>query len=160
MRQSGVLSQILPGADDRVLAPLVHFEGEAGLAPEAIRRLAALGGERVSENLRLSGKQSDLLTDLRDQIGSMVPLSELAYRKGADFALSAALLRAAVLEMPLAPDTDEQIAQGAAAVFPVAAKDLMPDLQGPALGAGLKRLEAEWIKSGFVLSKGHLLKSL
>ena len=160
MRQSGGLSQILPGADDRALAPLVHFEGEAGVAPDAIRRLAALGGERVSENLRLSGKQADLLTDLRDQIGSVIPLSELTYRKGADFALSTALLRAAVLEMPLAANTDEQIAQGAAAVFPVAAKDLMPDLQGPALGAAMKRLEAEWIKSGFTLLKGQLLRAL
>lgn len=160
MRQSGVLSQILSGADDRALAPLVHFEGEAGVVPDAIRRLAVLGGETVSERLRLSSKQSDLLTELRDHIALVIPLSELAYRKSADFALSVALLQAAVLEMPLAANTDEQIAQGAAAVFPVAAKDLMPDLQGPALGAGLKRLEVEWIKSGFALSKGQLLQSL
>ena len=44
-----------------------------------------------------------------------------------------------------------------AAVFPVAAADLMPDFTGPALGAKLAELEAQWIASGFSLDKAALL---
>lgn len=70
------------------------------------------------------------------------------------------LLRAALLEQPLSPDLESDIARGAAAVFPVRARDLLPDLKGAELGQVLKQLEAEWIASGFCRSRAELLKSL
>jgi poly(A) polymerase len=39
----------------------------------------------------------------------------------------------------------------------VKARDLMPELQGPALGARLKELEDRWIASGFRLTRDELL---
>ncbi|MEJ5217976.1 CCA tRNA nucleotidyltransferase [Cognatishimia sp. D5M38] len=160
MRQTGVLGQVLPGADDRTLAPLVHLEGEAGLAPDALRRLANLGGDAVSENLRLSKKQTEILDVLRDEIGSMEALAAVAYRHGADVAHSVALLRAAVFETPLQPEMKTEIALGAEAEFPVKAADLMPEFAGVKLGEALKTLEASWIASGFALTKDDLLRSL
>ena len=46
MAATGILARVLPGADPRALAPLVHLEAGAGLAPRWQRRLAALGGRR------------------------------------------------------------------------------------------------------------------
>ncbi|WP_370394778.1 CCA tRNA nucleotidyltransferase [Cognatishimia sp.] len=160
MRQTGVLGQVLPGADDRAIAPLVHLEGEAGLAPDAVRRLASLGGDSVSEKLRLSKKQTETLGVLRDEIGSMKSLATVAYRHGADVAHYVALLRAAVFETPLSPDVSASISLGSEAEFPVKAVDLMPDFTGAKLGKALKTLEASWIASGFTLSKDDLLRSL
>ena len=40
------------------------------------------------------------------------------------------------------------------------ARDLLPDLQGPALGVAVKKLEADWIASGFTLSREELLGTL
>ena len=52
---------------------------------------------------------------------------------------------------------EQALAQGAAARFPVSSSDLMPGLQGPALGARLRMLEDRWIGSGFVLERADLL---
>ena len=46
---------------------------------------------------------------------------------------------------------------GAGQKFPVSAKDLMPALEGAALGTRLAELESRWIKSGFSLSRDELL---
>jgi tRNA nucleotidyltransferase/poly(A) polymerase len=51
MRVTGTLARVLPGAGDGLLAPLVHIEEEARLPLDPLRRLAALGGEEVSERL-------------------------------------------------------------------------------------------------------------
>lgn len=155
MRQTGVLSRVLPGAEDRALAPLVHLEGD--IAPDAIRRLAVLGGLEPVSALRLSRDEGRRLELLRDGIGSMASAGELAYRHGFEVARDVLLLRSAVLEQPLAP-ADLQAAQaGADAVFPVTAADLMPEFEGAALGRKLAELEARWIASGFDLDKDTLL---
>jgi poly(A) polymerase len=67
------------------------------------------------------------------------------------------LLRAALLEQPLAPGWQEDLARGAAASFPVKAADLMQDYAGAAIGKRLKQLEAAWISSGFALERAELL---
>lgn len=157
MRQTGALSAVIAGADDRALAPLVHLEGEVNAAPDPLRRLAALGGEDVSERLRLSRKQSQSLDRLCDHVGSAETAAELGYRLGFDMALSVLLLRSALLEMPLPPNALQNIREGVGAVFPLKPADLMPEFQGPALGAELKRREAGWIASGFTLDRNTLL---
>ncbi|SMR82559.1 poly(A) polymerase [Aliiroseovarius halocynthiae] len=155
MAQSGVLAQILPGADASKLALLVHLEGVFPADP--LRRLALLGGQDVPTALRLSKKQAKRLEDLRDGMGSAVNPGELAYRLGADDARNIALLRAALFETPLPADVDDAIATGAAATFPIKPADLLPDLTGPALGARLRELEARWIASDFTLTREELL---
>lgn len=157
MRMTGVLSKLLPGVEDRVLAPVVHLEGNAGLAPDAIRRLCALGGTDVSKALRLSRAQAGSLEALRDAAVSVAGPADLGYRHGAKLALDAIVLRNAFIEQPWNASVLDQINHGAAASFPVHAKDLMPQFQGPALGAELARLERLWIESGFDLGRDALL---
>lgn len=160
MRQTGVLQLVLTGADDRALAPLVHFEGIADVSGESLRRLASLGGDLVAAELRLSKKQAESLKLMRASIASMEGLAAVAYQHGAEIALSTALLRSAVLETPLDPAFENDITLGAEAVFPVLASDLMPQLSGAELGKALRKLEEMWVESRFTLSKDALLSEL
>lgn len=156
--QVGVLARILPGADHHFLAPLVALD--ATETPSAIRRLAVLGGANVADDLRLSRKENRNLALLRTEMGTARPIAELAYRHGAVVATDIELLRAAIFERPVAPDLGVELTEGEAAEFPVKPADLMPEFQGPALGACLKELEQRWISSHFSLSKSQLLDGL
>ncbi|WP_294612524.1 CCA tRNA nucleotidyltransferase [uncultured Roseovarius sp.] len=157
MRAAGVLMAVLPGAEDRALAPLVHLESVTDTGPDAIRRLAALGGQDVSERLRLSKAQARQLAHLQDGALGTMGASELGYRHGVVEGHDMLLLRAAFLEQPLALGDADALARGAKARFPVKAADLMPDYTGPALGARLAELEQRWIASGFRLGRDDLV---
>jgi poly(A) polymerase len=154
MAQAGVLGLVLPGADARALAPLVHLEN--GAPPRALRRLAALAGENPADRLRLSRAESRDLASLRAAIGDMSPPAVLGWRLGADLAADALLARAAVLESPLPPGWQAEVARGAALTFPVKAADL-PHLTGPALGAELKRLQQIWLSGDLRPTRDDLL---
>ena len=66
--------------------------------------------------------------------------------------------RAAMLGAPWDTGAMAAAERGARAVFPVDPADLMPRLQGAALGAALSRLERDWIASDFALTGAELLK--
>lgn len=157
MERAGILSRLLPGAGTRALFVLVHLEASRNVDPDPLRRLAALGGEGVAERLRLPRRSARLLEVLREGIGAEAGTAELAFRHGAATARDIELLRAASFEAPLPATLEQDIALGAAAVFPVGARDLMPELTGPALGARLAELERRWIASGFALDRDALL---
>ena len=154
MQATGVLGHILPGAEARALAPLVHLEG--AMPPDPIRRLAVLGGEDVAERLRLSRAEARRLELLRIALDEGVP-EVLGYRLGADEGANAVLIRAALIGTEPRAGWQAAVAWGAAAQFPVAAADLMPALSGAALGARLKQLEEAWIASGFRATRDELL---
>jgi poly(A) polymerase len=156
MAQAGVLARILPGADARLLPVLVALE--EGLAPDPMRRLAALGGEDAAERLRLSRAEGKRLEVLREGMGSGAGPGELGYRHGFEAARDVLLLRGAAMAEPPAPGALEAARRGVEAVFPVKAADLMPGLEGPALGAALARLERDWIASDFTLDAEDLLR--
>lgn len=157
MRTIGVLHAILPGCDDRFLAPFVHLESICGITPDWCGRLAVLGGDDIAERLRLSKSDARKLA-LLHQIGWMgPPLAEVAYRHGRGIAEQVMLMRCAMNGEPPENGWSETIQGAAQAVFPVAARDLMPTLQGPALGARLEELESKWIASGFALSREALI---
>ncbi|MCX7889568.1 MAG: CCA tRNA nucleotidyltransferase [Rhodobacteraceae bacterium] len=155
MQAAGVLARVLPGAGAQALAPLVRLE--AGRPAGWIARLAALGGAGAAERLRLSTAEARQLALLLDAAGSDRAPGEIAFRHGAGTARAVALLRAALAGADLPPGLEAEIARGAAAVLPVRAEDLMPGLQGPALGRRLREIEARWIASGFALSREQLL---
>lgn len=154
MAQAGLLSRVLPGADPRALAPLIHLE-PAG--PDWLRRLAALGGEEAESRLRLSRAEARDLQALRQAAGSGDPPAVLGWRLGQARGTDAVLLRAALLETPLPDGWMPEVTRGAAATFPVTAADLMPTLQGPALGARLKDLETAWLRSNLWMTREDLL---
>lgn len=155
MATTGILPHVLPGADPAALAPLVHLE--AGLPADPIRRLAVLGGTDPAERLRLSKPEARRLERLREGALSGAGPAVLGYRLGARDGLDAVLLQAALTGMPPAETSRNRVEFGAAQRFPVQAADLMPALQGAALGARLKELETRWIASGFALDRAALL---
>ena len=157
MRQIGVLGIILPGADDRWIAPLVEMESRLALAPDWHCRLACLGGEDVPNRLRLSRSETDHLRKLRDAASGDMTLPEVAYRHGAEIATQAQALRAALTVTPPETSGSETLSAAANAVLPIRAADLMPTFSGPALGRRLAELEQHWIDSGFTLDRDALL---
>ena len=152
MAQAGVLAAILPGSDPRALAHLVHLED--GLAPRWQRRFAVLGGEA---DWRLSRAETVSNLRIRDAIGAPLTPAALGWTLGHDLATDALLARAAVLETHLPPDWQTSIARGAQATCPVSAADLMPALQGPALGQRLQHLQDRWLASDLTATRADLL---
>jgi poly(A) polymerase len=155
MAQAGVLAQVLPGADVRGLAPLVHLED--ALPPRWQRRLAVLGGDLAT--LRLSRAEEGEISRIRDEIGTSRRPAALGWMLGEVPAQDVMLCRSALLEMPLPQGWHGEVSRGAQSVFPVVAADLMPDLFGPALGARLKEVQARWLDSDLTLDKAALLRA-
>ncbi|MCX7558271.1 CCA tRNA nucleotidyltransferase [Sulfitobacter sp. F26204] len=157
MRQTGVLQAILPGSNDRLLGVLVHMENALGLCANVMCRLAVLGGEEVPKRLRLSKSDAKVLSIITETGFGGPSLAEISYRYGVKAGQSAMLIRAALAEEVPERALLENIEKVARAVFPVSAKDLMPEFEGPALGVKLAELERLWIDSGMALNTGELL---
>lgn len=155
MQQTGILARVMPGADAATLAVLVHLED--GFKPDWKRRALALGGENLKDHWRISKADADALDQARADLQTGTRPGEMAYRNGADHARNVAYVLAASMQQPPTADLEAQIAQAASAHFPVNAADLMPDLQGAALGQRLVDLKTRWIASGFTLSREELL---
>lgn len=156
MSHAGILTRILPGADPRALAPLVHLEGSQ--EPRWERRLAVLGGTGIGEALRLSRAEERRVDTLRQAASSVHTMAALGSVHGFRLGLDAALVRAASLGTALPNDWEEDIERGSYTPFPVTAFDLMPALQGEALGAKLKELHESWLASDLTLTREDLLK--
>ena len=153
MAACGALAQVLPGASAALLAVLVHVEQAAGLAPDWLRRLVMLGGE--TDRLRLTNAEARQLEILQADAGQTAGV--LGYLYGVQTALSVLAIRAAIAGRTM-PETDPiQAEYGAAQIFPLTAADLMPGMQGPALGKALSEAERKWIASGFALTRADLL---
>lgn len=155
MAQAGVLAQILPAADPRALAPLVHLE--TGIAPDWQARLAVIGGQDVANALRLSKIENITNRVIRDEIGTSLSPAALGWKYGGAIAQAIVLCRAALFETPLPKGWQAQLARGVAAQLPVSAADLMPALDGPALGIRLREIETRWLASDLKLGKADLL---
>ena len=156
MNQTGVLARILPGATVTGLGPLIAYETTQTLPPDPLRRMAVMGFFDGSA-LRLSKAEQRHLALYQSLIGAPDTLSDIAYRHGAETARDLAALRAASCETAPDPDALARIDHAAQARFPVTARDLMPDIQGPDLGQTLRDLEAQWIASDFALDRNALL---
>jgi tRNA nucleotidyltransferase/poly(A) polymerase len=171
----GLLSGLLGGVPrlerfNRVIA----IEEGLGLVPDAMVRLAALAvfvaedAERLGARLRLSNaEQAVLALGAMDRAEGGLP--DGAAAKRALYRLGAGAFAAAVpiawADSDAAPDDRrwrEVFAlpkRWQAPAFPLRGSDIMPlgDLEGPEIGAMLRRLEAEWLAGGFTLSREELL---
>ena len=157
MRQAGVLGHVLPGADDTFLAPLVHLEDTTGTPPDAIRRLAALGGADPAGALRLSKAQARRVEVLRDRLGAMDAPAALGFRHGAATGRDVWLLSHAMAGQPLDPAALTDLDRGATQAFPVTARDLPDRYSGAQIGQRLAQLTDAWIASDFTLTRDALL---
>ncbi len=157
MEASGVLMRVLPGADGRTLAGLVHLEQAAGVSTDWIRRLAAMGGENHKDALRLKRSENRKLDLLLSKTGTDEGLPHLAYRQGAACAVDIILLRGALMGQPVTPDLIAVADRAADHVFPIQSSDLQPEYSGAELGLRLRELEERWIASNFTLTRSGLL---
>lgn len=159
MAASGVLAQVLAGADPNVLTRLIALEetNVPPFAPAPLRRFATLADAQAATELRFSRADRKVIASLRDGMQAATPPGALGYRHGAEIASDIVLLRAALFEQPALAADLQEVQRGAQAVFPIRAVDLQPEFEGPALGAELARLETDWIASGFEATKGDLL---
>ncbi len=155
MAQSGVLMAVLPGADARALAALVHLE--ADLTPRWLRRLAVIGGSDLEQNLRLSRSEAGTVQTIRNELGTVKSAAALGWTFGQALAEDIILCRAALFEQAVPQHWQADVLRGVGAQLPVRAADLMPALQGPALGQALRQITARWLASDLTLTKAQLL---
>lgn len=188
MRQSGVLTQILPESEkwgiDAIHA-LMRSERDLEWKPDALLRLQAIvppDAARMAElgkRLRLSNADKArlegwALADLPKPELSETGLVKLIY-SGSRQALVDRIKLALVSARAEAENDNQAMmragqysrlldvaVQAEIPVFPVSGADLMKlgFEKGPELGKQLKALEATWLASGFELSKENLLATL
>jgi poly(A) polymerase len=147
MAQLGVLAVILPEALPAPLALLVAQEQRQGIAPDPLRRLAALlptdaalAGQ-VAARFRLSGAQRKRLMCATGR-GLSVPPRTLAYRFGMEQALDRLLLTGA----DAAPLKGWTIP-----VFPLKGGEIVARgvKVGPQVARLLRAVEDRWVDEGF-----------
>jgi poly(A) polymerase len=148
MEELGVLAQFLPEARPRALATLIAHEQAQGVAPDPLRRLAALLpadpalAEHVAARFRLSSAQKKRLATAAAREQEPSEPRALAYRLGRSEALDRLLIAGsdtAALDgwdIPLLPlKGGEIVARGVNA--------------GPQVARTLRLVEDRWIAEGF-----------
>ena len=159
MEESGLLQRVLPGARPGNLARLQSLEIEHGIAPDPVRRLAALDCAESGRLLRLSRREAQKFERLRSGTSTDFPVVHLGrrYRKHIGEAASMELLRAAEAGSAPEPRFAEKAKLGETAEFPIGASDLAGEFSGAALGARVEELESAWTRSDCTLDRESLL---
>ncbi|RAK32048.1 poly(A) polymerase/tRNA nucleotidyltransferase (CCA-adding enzyme) [Falsochrobactrum ovis] len=188
MRQSGVLSVILPESEKwgiDAIHSLVRTEQELDWPTDALLRLESMvppDAARVSEmgkRLKMSNAERARLEawarqDVVKSELSEYALKKLLYRSSKQAVLDRVMLGYAAARGEAAMNDEAMIKVGAfsrlletaqnyeAPLFPVTGADLltMGIEKGPKLGKILKELEAIWIESNFSLDKEELLAKI
>lgn len=175
MADCGILGSVLGGvplvAD---FANMVAIEAVAGLEPDGVRRLGALGVlvsedvERLWERLRLSNGERSRLASMAEGWRRLAPsMTEqearvLLYRLGATHFVDRVLLAFARAGVEAADQAWRRLAalpeRWTPPSFPLRAKDFLQRGvgRGPALGAALRAAEEAWIKDGFPADRAAL----
>ena len=156
MHQIGILPRILHGSDPKFLPILIHLE--QGITPDWLRRLAVLGGANQQDLLRMSKKDTVILSKIMNVIERGGTICNIAYYEGAEIARNAHLVISALTEQQTAPNLEALVLKGdtARGKFPIHAVDL-PNLKGQKLGMRLRELEKHWVESDFKKTKQELL---
>jgi poly(A) polymerase len=158
MAQSRVLEACTSGADPAAVAALTQAERAAGAAPDWRRRAAAMGGDTARWRLsRAEAKALAARAAALAQARAGVRPAPLAAEHGLEAARDALLIAGG-----LPPDAEDELARGAAATLPVAARDLaqLGVPAGPATGAALRRLRALWLNADLRPDRATLLAAL
>ena len=157
MAQTGVLMQVITGANITSLAPLIHLENMVNAGPNWMRRLLALGGDDIMNSLRLSKQEAKLLKAMQTVVMNAPSPKIAGYKLGKDAGLDAILVLCAHMETDIPENLEQELSSGAEARFPVLALDLADRFSGVELGNCLKKLEAAWIDTNLNLTKDQLL---
>ena len=150
MHESGLFVPVVPEVTSvERLAMLIAAEREAGMAPDPIRRFAALlpsdpaTAERVAARLKLSNKAKKRLASAAHPATGDLP-QPLAYRLGTQGAVDRLLLASR-------PHEAAQISGWAPPRLPIGGRELMARgiAEGPEVARTLKRIEDAWEAAGF-----------
>jgi poly(A) polymerase len=152
MAARGILAPILPelaGDAAARVAALAGAEGEAGVAPDPLRRLAAMLPQdealaaRVAARLKLSKKARKRLAAAADPDLDRNPRA-LAYRAGTETALDRLLLACR-------PSDAAGVAAWPLPRLPIGGGQLVARgvPQGPDVARTLRAVEAAWVEAGF-----------
>ncbi len=155
MQERGLFAPIVPEITSvERLATLIGAERAAGMAPDPIRRLAALlpsnpaTAERVAARLKLSNKARKRLASAAHPATGDLP-QPLAYRLGTQGAVDRLLLASR-------PHEAAQISGWAPPRLPIGGRELMARgiAEGPEVARALKRIEDAWEAAGFPKGDG------
>jgi poly(A) polymerase len=168
MTEIGLLETVLGGVPLLAsFANMVKLEAMLALAPDAVRRLGALGvsvtedAERLRERLRLANAEYERLLSIADGWWQIVAewqeqdARALLYRLGPEKFIDRMLVAWTRSPQGAADARWHALAtlpaRWSAPVFPLRAADFLARglARGPALGAALRAAEAEWIAQGF-----------
>lgn len=146
MIDRGIFRAVLPEITDATLfAKLAEREAAAGVAPDAIRRLAALlppeAAESVGARLKLSNIDRKRLVAARQGPGDEGPRA-LAYRVGATGAIDRLLLAGEDVA-PIRDWTPPTLPIGGGALVERGLR------KGPEVAAVLRRIETQWLAEDF-----------
>jgi poly(A) polymerase len=168
MAEAGLLEQVLGTVPLLAsLANLVKLETELALAPDAVRRLAALAvsvtedAERLRERLRLANVEYECLISMADQWRNVSPQAPeqddraLLYRLGRERFVDRVLFAWARSSEGAADEHWRALVtlpqRWSAPTFPLKAADLIARgvAKGPRLGTALAAAEEAWIAADF-----------
>ncbi|MBB4859838.1 poly(A) polymerase [Novosphingobium chloroacetimidivorans] len=158
MAELGVLAQVLPEARPDALAALVAQERAQEVAPDALRRLAALLpaepalAEHVAARFRLSAAQKKRIVTAAARTDAMENPRALAYRLGRAEAIDRLLLAGA----SAAPLEGWDVPQ-----FPLKGGEIVARgiKAGPEVASTLRAVEERWVAEGFP-ARGRVLEML
>jgi len=174
MSEAGLLGAVLSGVP--LLASfenVAKIEAACDMAPDAVRRLGALGvlvtedAERLAQRLRLANAEMDRLLAL-EMWWRVAPLAgeqaarALLYRLGAQAFTDQVLVAWARSPAGVADAAWRELAslpqRWTAPVFPLKAADFIRRgiAQGPTLGAALRAAETAWIAADFPAERAAL----
>ena len=148
MAELGVLDVVLPEARVDALVALIAEERRQQIAPDGLRRLAALLpaevqlAEAVASRFRLSGAQKKRLATAAARDGSEAEARPLAYRLGREAALDRLLIAGA----------DVSALEGwTIPAFPLKGGEIVTRgiKAGPDVARVLRQVESGWIAAGF-----------
>ena len=175
MAEAGFIAPLLGGVPLlSSFANMIKVEAAAAVAPDAVRRLGALGvfivedAERLREKLRLFNAEHKRLAAMADRWWAVSPaLGEagaraLLYRLGPAHYVDRVLIAWTRAPQGAADPAWHDLAalpvRWTAPRFPLRSADLVARgvAKGPALGVALRAAEEAWIAAGFPLVKAAL----
>ncbi len=175
MAEAGLLDSVLGGEPHLAsFANMTKVEAACGVAPDAARRLAALGvrvtedAERLWQRLRLSNAEHEAIVAMAENWWRVSPAMGEGAARELIYAIGSENFAARVMLAWTRADASEHDeawralatlpARWTAPAFPLKAADFIARgvEKGPVLGSALARAEKAWIAAGFPVDRKAL----
>ena len=148
----------MSGANASALPFLESLEGE--LKPNAIRRLALIGGPELQEQLRLSNSTARQLKQIRGISQNSELPQEHGFLLGEEGGWDSWLVRCALLGVIPSDEDQKTVTDSSTQIMPVKSADLVDWFEGQELGVALRKAQGFWVSSNMTLKKSDLIAHL